>query len=332
MLGANPCRGSGRRRSSTSQEPGLHRDHLVGQRGRRAARRRCTRPRRPGSRVWPDSSRSRWQTACSGSTWDRRRGVHAAVAGRVRGPPGRQQRRQAAERPGEPEEAAAAVAFPASANASTSPAPTSWSWWSDDHEGDVVTADARPRLADAPSSAARPTARPRVRARAAMRAPRWRSAMCRTASTASRGTEARGVPGIRAARGRARRRGHSRIRRGATPSGRYRPPGQQRRHVRPDGTGHRQLGARGRDFHFVADVNYRGAYRAGRAAIPHLIKPGGRHHQHHHRPHPHWCDARSAIDSLPTRRDCRWSRDAAPAARRGQVSTSTTLSSGCSTA
>jgi NAD(P)-dependent dehydrogenase (short-subunit alcohol dehydrogenase family) len=59
------------------------------------------------------------------------------------------------------------------------------------------------------------------------------------------------------------------------------------------------------DFHFVADVNYRGAYLVGRAAIPHLVKQGG-DIINITTDHIHTCGYPVAIDHTDAP-DCRWS-------------------------
>jgi 3-oxoacyl-[acyl-carrier protein] reductase len=59
------------------------------------------------------------------------------------------------------------------------------------------------------------------------------------------------------------------------------------------------------DFHFVADVNYRGAYLMGRAAIPHLVRRGG-DIVNITTDHIHTCGYPEAVDHTDAP-DCRWS-------------------------
>lgn len=58
------------------------------------------------------------------------------------------------------------------------------------------------------------------------------------------------------------------------------------------------------DFHFVADVNYRGAYLVGRAAIPHLVEQGG-DIVNITTDHIHTCGYPESVDHSDAP-DCRW--------------------------
>jgi NAD(P)-dependent dehydrogenase (short-subunit alcohol dehydrogenase family) len=64
------------------------------------------------------------------------------------------------------------------------------------------------------------------------------------------------------------------------------------------------------DFHFVVDVNYRGAYLVGRAAIPHLIKQGG-DIVNISTDHIHTCGYPEPVDHSDAP-DCRWTATRRP--------------------
>jgi 3-oxoacyl-[acyl-carrier protein] reductase len=64
------------------------------------------------------------------------------------------------------------------------------------------------------------------------------------------------------------------------------------------------------DFHFVADVNYRGAYLVGRAAIPHIVKQGG-DIVNITTDHIHTCGYPEAVDHADAPQ-CRWAATRRP--------------------